>query len=439
MVESHFVNDLREIVLKKIHPSQTGFIPGQTIFVNLDRAIRSIKKATDSQRRKYGVFTNAYNTVNRDRLFDIIQTEAYGLAPNKAEYLRALYQRCKITMGSHSFIPRTGVAQGSILSPHLFDIYFDGPLREIIKTFGLDQEDILAFADDLLILLDSPHQVDIVTKGLASIFESWDLKLNVSKSAIVEFKPRMKRSPVIKDTHVNEFPVKPSYKYLGLILNRNLTLDDQLAHINRKSTFIRNKLYPFLKDTAVDSRINMWTCFIRPLTEFLLPLLSIEDTKTHKESCMRTIRRTFKAFCALKSTTRTDWVLKLLGYSPESRIDSCHKIAIRKWRSRLIGKEADKHEMDEWEGITASKVHGSFITWINMPTKLCGKCERKEIATVRHIREIHNIPIPDPLEWLTLHQGYCQSNPQFEKNRRLRLDYSRNIILMHIDSIKDLF
>lgn len=100
LIESKFSEELRQIVQEKIMPCQTGFIPGSTVFVNINRAVTRIKHHFNHAASKacYGIFidlSNAYNTVNRDYLFSEVLPN-YGMAPNRIGYLNALYSRCTL-------------------------------------------------------------------------------------------------------------------------------------------------------------------------------------------------------------------------------------------------------------------------------------------------------------------------------------------------------
>ena len=65
------------------------------------------------------------------------------LEKEEVDFLKALYSRNIIKLGKHSFKPKIGVAQGSIISPALFDIYSEDLLKKIEEK-GVNREDILA-------------------------------------------------------------------------------------------------------------------------------------------------------------------------------------------------------------------------------------------------------------------------------------------------------
>jgi len=175
-------------------------------------------------------------------------------------------------MGSLAFKPNVGVAQGSIISPYLFGIYIEDLFKEISITQSLaPMENILAYADDILIVCTGYKTL----KDVIQTTEMWAKRngmiLNKKKSAIVEFLPRHGQSRFIEAESLLGIPVERKYKYLGLWLNQKLTLDDQIEHIKKKSKFIKVKLGPVLTNSSLGYRKNLWELFIRPLFEFALP------------------------------------------------------------------------------------------------------------------------------------------------------------------------
>ena len=79
--------------------------------------------------------------------------------PIEIDYLEALYSRYRMKIGKRIIKFNKGVAQGSILSPALFDIFVEDLVEAIAKELSLTIEDILLYADDLLVLCRSPEQV----------------------------------------------------------------------------------------------------------------------------------------------------------------------------------------------------------------------------------------------------------------------------------------
>ena len=74
-----------------------------------------------------------------------------GILDNdEIQFQRAIYNKLVVRSGKASFRLNLEVAQGSIISPALFDIYTEPLLWKINKLISM--EDIFAYADDILLL-----------------------------------------------------------------------------------------------------------------------------------------------------------------------------------------------------------------------------------------------------------------------------------------------
>ena len=73
IMESRWLPKLKEYMISKLCPSQTGFVPGQGVFTNIFRAMSRIKEYTDVKKSRYGLFIDfksAYNYARHDLLFE---------------------------------------------------------------------------------------------------------------------------------------------------------------------------------------------------------------------------------------------------------------------------------------------------------------------------------------------------------------------------------
>ncbi len=195
-MECRWLPKLKEYLIQTLCPSQTGFVPGQGVFTNIYRAMRRIIDRTNQKKPVFALFIDfksAYNHTRHDLLFERLKGI---LSENEIKFQQAIYDRLTIQSDNSFFKPNLGVAQGSVISPALFDIYTESLLWEINKLLPL--KDIFAYADDIMILCDEINTL----KKCIQIIEKWseenNMKINKNKSAVLEFVHRRKKVTNLK-------------------------------------------------------------------------------------------------------------------------------------------------------------------------------------------------------------------------------------------------
>jgi len=407
--EARFAGKLYNYCSKELFRGQTGFVPNMGCLVNQTRAINRIKLRTEKNKQLvYGLFidfSSAYNTILHSKLFERLKKV---LEENEIEYIKALYSRNKIRLGEHVCVPNIGVAQGSIISPALFNIYLEDLLKKI-EVQGVNMEDILAYADDVLVLCTSLYELRKVIEVIRTWSSENNLKLNEKKSGIVAFQPRhgkgkhftlkLYKSEDQKEEKTFEgFPVLQKYKYLGLWLDEKLQMKPQLEHIKQKTNYISNKLYPMLHHCSLETRTNLWSLMCRPLLEQTFALFESEQSKSNKESLLCVTRTTFRRMTLLSKRVENKIIEKFINYDFLENCRKAARTAKSKWEKRA-GKETDEENKESNHTKPKSKnmMPKELVEYANLLTARCPNCPGKMIRT-QHLKQNHNIYIPEATE-----------------------------------------
>ena len=469
LLESRISNKLHEYLTNKLHRGQTGFVRGMGTSVNLMRVVDRVIEKLRSKRgaRCYGVFVDfqsAYNTVLHRKLYARLEKV---LDKEEIDLIKAIYSRNEIHMNGETFKPNVGVSQGSVISPALFNVYIE-PLYEEIEKEGVSVLDLLAYADDLLVLCSSPTQVRNVIKTIKHWCENNNQLINLGKSGILEFAPRRGRyHRTWKVGNVIEgFPVVEKYKYLGMWLTPKLELKEQKQHICKKTNFITAKLYPILRRISLSYRINLWKLLAKPLFDQLLFNLYAERSITQINNIETLARTTFRKFTLLTRNVPRRVINSLMDYKVMERAGNMVENALSKWQKRIGAKSnplipgllhktenerSTKNEEITKEASEEEKLvlPRELVDFLNFQTALCKKCTKSQVCNIEHSNFVHDLNLPGFEETMVVmkdlqvkktvlvnRNGFnCK---EVKLDRKKTLDSCKQFLELHIDSIRNL-
>ena len=102
------------------------------------------------------------------------------------ELIQKIHNDSTIQIGTHSLNAEMGLPQGSILSPVLFNVYLEEALKSSNRLEEVRKRgDLLAFADDMLVMSNSRQEIELIIGELAALQQRWNLRLNKKKSEIL--------------------------------------------------------------------------------------------------------------------------------------------------------------------------------------------------------------------------------------------------------------
>lgn len=340
----------------KISKSQVGFVKGLGCDVNIMRLRQRVYdlKFLRTKEEKYVFFIDlkaAYDSVNHQKLF--LKMEKKGYSPEIINAIRVIYSSARMrlnTLQRHINVNR-GVLQGGILSPWLFNIYIDDLVRSLKEV----SFEILAYADDLAVICKNKQELDKVI----DILENWattnEIAVNKKKSGIL-----------IVDNDRNNmhqykgYPIRVTYKYLGMKLNNQLNPLSGLEETKKKlDVFLMRNNWINRFTLTPKSLINLSMYYQR--SRVIYGMSCFLDMKNIIDSVERGNLKYTKSILGLSNQVNSDrlriilnrpldrhclWVLMrknmrkyMNHFNDEPWIYNKINLEYEKWLSNLAGKE----------------------------------------------------------------------------------------------------
>ncbi len=102
-------------------------------------------------------------------------------------FIEKLHRNSIIEVGTSSLNAEIGLPQGSVLSPVLFNVYLEEALNSSEMPNVMHKRgDLLAFADDMLVMSSKKAEIEHEISELASLQRMYNLRLNKKRSEILK-------------------------------------------------------------------------------------------------------------------------------------------------------------------------------------------------------------------------------------------------------------
>lgn len=291
IIDVRVVDYLKEKGILKCN--QNGFQKNlrteDNIFILKTLLDKYVKKNKSSMYVAFIDFKKFFDTINRKALF--YKMLKYGIYGNLYNIVKNAYDGCtykvKTRFGlTKGFVSNNGVKQGCVLSPTLSNL-FQNDLHDIFNDncypvqLGSILLNSLSFADDLILLSETPQGLQECLNRLEEYCSKWGLTVSSEKSKCMIAASNINhKSDFCFSINGSKIENVESFKYLGLLVssngNVNKMINDRIVKAKRAmfmlkkalntSTNVSVKLATSLFDKSI-SPILLYGCSIWGMPE----------------------------------------------------------------------------------------------------------------------------------------------------------------------------
>ena len=222
-------------------------------------------------------FKQAYDCLHRDSLWAILSS--FGIPTKLVKIIQALYtdttSRVRVK-GAYStpFPILSGVRQGCLLSPCLFNLALEWVIRQLRTEdcgvgVGRLTLSILAYADDVVLLSDNMTPLEQTFKTFTREAEKIGLTINVDKTKIMHAERGLQHQEGYEVIAGYTLERVENFVYLGSLLTPN---NDIKSEIDRRISAATRAFYAL--NSLFKSRLLSRKTKLRLLSTVVLPVLT---------------------------------------------------------------------------------------------------------------------------------------------------------------------
>ncbi|KAM3130714.1 hypothetical protein pb186bvf_017128 [Paramecium bursaria] len=355
-MELRFLWKLQDYLNQHVMKEQNGFIQGSSTQVNISVLLQKIIsiKSEDDKACLFIDFSNAYNTIDRQRLYKFLKLRK-ALDIEEVDFIEALHSNIYYQdseLKSQKYFYANGVPQGSPISPQLFNIYLDEFLREFSEECPVSYEK-LAFADDLVFITKSSN-VNLLLKYLEVMSVKWELGINKAKSGVM---PLHKKK--ITSTQLRGIPIVKEYRYLGITINNVGSIDPHIKNMKGISKMLASKIRWLTQGSDYTKVVQMWGLIVKPHFLYLACALNIQKFKKYYLEVENLYKYTFKKALGISQSVSDDILKDLMPEFGEMVVERSRKVN-KQVHDRGLELEKDSFKHKEASGPQNERIKLKF-------------------------------------------------------------------------------
>lgn len=254
IAESLFTSRLEDRLnkLRFFNPAQFGFVKGKSTIDAIEHLFNNINSRKSCKFKMLVAidFSGAFDNISWQSIIgNLVRSK---IEPHFVKAAETILIDRMISIDNYKNLIRCtkGCPQGGCASPFLWRVGMNSLLEKLKDVKCLK---FTAYADDLILMISTSdlNQLEIKLRESFDIINSWctttELKLNLDKTKFMLLNKR--KIPRDIKLYDNRVSLSKDLKYLGVVIDKNLTWNSHLEHLENKINKLLSRInyFSFIK------------------------------------------------------------------------------------------------------------------------------------------------------------------------------------------------